>query len=97
ERHAISVFLDEARVATGDALAGLFAQARKFNCSVTVACQSPSQLQPHLEAVLTNAQTHLYGRLSRREAAHLGARLGEAGVRVLPRLPRHHLILALED
>lgn len=97
DRQPVSVFIDEAHIAVGDSLAGLFAQARKFNCSVTVACQSPSQLEPHLEQVLTNAQTHLYGRLSQREAALVGARIGDAGVRALPRLPRHHLLVATED
>ena len=97
ERHPVSVYVDEAHVATGDALAGLFAQARKFNCALTVACQLPSQLQPHLEDVLTNAQTHFYGRLSQREALLLGERVGPQGVHALTRLPKYHLVAALED
>ena len=97
ERRQVAVFLDEAHLMAGQALRSLFAQARKFNCSVTVACQAPSQLEPGLEEILTNAQTHLLGRLSRREAVRHAGRIGEAGVRMLPTLPRHHLILALED
>jgi hypothetical protein len=97
DRRQIAVFADEAHLLAGQALRGLFAQARKFNCAVTVACQAPSQLEPGLEEVLTNTQTHLLGRLSHRDAARLGDRIGEAGVRTLPTLPRHHLLLALED
>jgi hypothetical protein len=97
ERQPVSVFVDEAHLAAGNALGGLFAQARKFNCGVTVACQTPSQLEPHLEDVLTNAETHLYGRLSLREAARLTARIGDHGARLLPRLPKHHFVIAGED
>jgi hypothetical protein len=96
-RRPVSVILDEAHIMKGFALAGLFAQARKFNCSVTVACQAPSQLEPHLDEVLTNAQTHLLGRLPRREAGRVVERVGEDGARALTRLPRHHLVLALEE
>lgn len=97
DRHPVSVVLDEAHLVSGEALRGLFAQARKYNCSVTVACQSPSQLEPGLEEVLTNALTHLVGRLSRREAERLIDRVGPAGVYALPTLPRHHLLLVLEE
>ena len=97
DRRPVSVIIDEAHLTAGQALGGLFAQARKFHASITVACQSPSQLEPHLEDVLTNAQTHLFGRLSAREALRVGARLGEEGVHLLPRLPRHHLVAALEN
>jgi len=97
DRRETAVFLDEAHFMVGPALSGLFAQARKYNCSITVATQTPSQLEPHLDEVLTNAQNHLIGRLSRREAALVGDRIGERGVRALTTLPRHHLLLALED
>jgi hypothetical protein len=97
ERHPVAVFVDEAHLAAGPALAGLFAQARKFNCAVTIACQSPSQMEPHLDQLLTNTQTHLYGRLSQRDAMSVAARVGECGARALPCLPRHHLLVVLED
>lgn len=97
DRQPVSVIVDEAHLAAGDALGSIFAQARKFNASVTVACQSPSQLGRQLEDVLTNAQTHLFGRLSAREAELVGARIGEGAVAALPTLPRHHIIAALED
>ena len=91
------MYVDEAHVVAGPALSRLFSQARKFNCSVTVACQTPSQLEPYLDEILTSTQTHLLGRLSQREALRLGDRVGEEGVRALTRLPRHHLLLGLEE
>lgn len=96
-RRPVSVVVDEAHLVAGRALAGLFAQARKFGASVTVATQAPSQLGPHLPGVLTNAQTLLLGRLSALEARALEERAGPEAVKTLPSLPRHHLVAVAED
>ncbi len=98
ERQPIAVFLDEAQLlAGGPALGGLFTQSRKFGASVCIAAQVPSQLGHGLDQVLTNTSTQILGRLSRREAGLLEDRIGSAGVRALPTLPRHHLLLVEED
>jgi hypothetical protein len=97
ERKPVSVIVDEAHLCVGAALRGLFSQARKFNASVTVATQTPSQFGNGLDEVLTNVQTAMVGRLSRREAAHLGDRLGIDAVDALPRLARFHMLLSLAD
>jgi len=98
QRREVSILIDEAHLLAGPALAGLFAQARKFNASVTCATQSPGgQLGDHLPTVLTNAQTWLLGRLPAQEAVLLRARLGDRAAAALPTLPRHHLVAATED
>lgn len=96
-RRPVSVFCDEAHLMTGNSLAGLFAQARKFGTAIHVAVQAPSMLGRHLEEVLTNTQTHLLGRLPTSQAGLLVDRAGMSTVRVLPTLPRHHLVAVTED
>lgn len=98
ERREVSILIDEAHLLAGPALAGLYAQARKFNASVTVATQAPAgQLGEQLPTVLANAQTLLLGRLPAQEALHLHSRLGDATAAALPTLPRHHLAAVTED
>lgn len=97
ERRAVSIVIDEAHLVAGPALTGLFAQARKFNGSVTAATQSPSQYGAQLSTMLTNAQTLLLGRLPVREADCVVHRVGEPVVDILPTLPRHHLLVVGEN
>lgn len=92
ERVPISVLIDEAHGVVGDALEGLFAQARKFNTAVTVATQSPSQLGAHLSSVLTNTESMLLGRLPASESRHLIDRVGATTAEALVRLPKFHTI-----
>jgi hypothetical protein len=96
-RRPVSLLIDEAHLVAGPALAGLTAQARKFGTAITIATQSPSQLGEHLPGILTNSQTLLLGRLPSLEAGALADRLGGPTARALPTLPRHHLVVALED
>ena len=96
------MFIDESaparRVPT---LAALLSEARNFGASITAATQYTSQLRSqlrdHLAGVLTNAQRTLVGRLPPQEAVSIRSRLGEEAVTALPTLPRHHLIIAMED
>lgn len=97
ERHEIAVFLDEAGLMTGRALAGLFSGSRKFGAAMHLAVQAPSMLGRHLEEIQTNCQLQLLGRLPASQAAYLADRAGEATVRLLPTLPRHHLAVVTED
>lgn len=92
ERRPFSVIVDEAHLLAGPAMAGLFAQARKFGGSVVVATQTPSQLEPHLDLVLSNVQSVLSGRLTTRAAAPLRERIGDEACLTLARLPRRHLV-----
>jgi hypothetical protein len=96
ERQPTSVIIDEAHVVAGPAVAGLYAQARKFHASITLATQSPSQLDSLLFQVLTNAQTLLLGRLPAAEATTLIDRIGPTAVGKLPTLPRFHTMVADE-
>lgn len=96
-RTPVSVIADEAHLLAGPALSGLFAQARKFGGSVTVATQSPGQLGTELPGLLTNAQTLLLGRLPAAEAVRLADRTGRATHTRLSTLPRHHLVVVGED
>jgi hypothetical protein len=96
-RRPVSIVIDEAHLFAGPALAGLFAQARKFHVSITVATQSPSALGPHLGCILTNAQTLLLGRLPVIEARVLHDRAGDETLATLPTLPRHHLVVVPEE
>lgn len=96
-RPPTAVYCDEAHMMTGGALAGLFAQARKFGAAIHVAVQAPSMLGEHLDEILTNTQTHLLGRLGAAQAAHLVDRAGPQTVRTLPTLPKHHLVVVTED
>jgi len=96
QRAPVSVVIDEAPVVAGATLAALFAQSRKFNTSLTLACQAPSQLGPHLREILTNAQTALLGRLPMVEALTFADRLGPAAA-TLARLPARHMVLVRED
>ena len=97
QRREVSVFIDEAQHASGPALEGLYSQSRKFSCSITCAAQHPGQLSEHLDGVLTNSDTHIFGRLAEREARRLEFRVGELGSKLLTRLPNHHFILAASD
>lgn len=97
DRKPVSVFCDEAHLMTGTALTGLFAQARKFSASIHVCVQALSALGPQLDEILTNAQTQLLGRLNAAQAGYLLDRAGVPTVRVLPTLPKHHIVVIGED
>ncbi|MFT4035335.1 MAG: hypothetical protein QM679_07140 [Patulibacter sp.] len=97
ERPQTSVIVDEAHLFRGQALAGLFSQARKFGASITVAVQALSQLGEHRGEVLSSCQTTLLGRLSGSEAQLMVERIGAPAARQLPRVPRHHLLLSTVD
>ena len=92
-RRPVSLLVDEAHLFAGPALAGLFAQARKFHTSVTVASQAPSSLGAQLSSVLTNAETLLVGRLPAPEAAVIRDRAGDRTALALPTLSRHHVVV----
>lgn len=96
-RRPTAIYCDEAHLLVGGALAGLFAQARKFATAVHVAVQAPSMLGCHLDEILTNTQTHLLGRLNNAQAGYLVDRAGQQTARCLAILPRHHLAVIAED
>jgi hypothetical protein len=54
-------------------------------------------LGPQLDEILTNAQTQLLGRLNAAQAGHLLDRAGASTARVLPTLPKYHLVVISED
>lgn len=97
DRRPVSLFIDEAHLLAGPALAATLAQARKFNCAVTVSTQAPSQFGAHLPEMLTNASTLLAGHLSARETSAVAERLDSETEALIGRLPRYHFVASLQS
>jgi hypothetical protein len=96
-RPELSVIVDEAHVwSDGPVLGAMLAQLRKFGASLTLCSQAPSKLGDLLPDVITNCGTVMAMQLPEREARALADRDATAPER-LPKLPRYHATLMLDE